>query len=221
MMDFELSALNAVQEVYSGIAVTGCLFHLSQNIWKKIQTHGLAVTYQQDANWALRARQLLALAFCPPGDIPSAFEELTDFLTGQLPEELQPVVDYFEDTYVGRPTAGARRPPRFPHSLWSQHARVLQGKARTNNAVEAYHGAMAAILSMKHPSIWKLVDGLKGLQTKADGEMERLLAGQDPRPQKKKYKNVTSNLKRLVETYSERATVEFLRGVAHNLGFAK
>ena len=85
-------------KVYPGINVTRRLFHLSRNIWKEIQEHGLAVTYQQDANWALRARQLLALASCPPEDTPSAFEALTDFLTGLLPEELQPVVDYFEDT---------------------------------------------------------------------------------------------------------------------------
>ena len=32
MMDFELGALNAAQEVYPGIAVTGRLFHLSRNI---------------------------------------------------------------------------------------------------------------------------------------------------------------------------------------------
>ena len=40
-----------------------------------------------------------ALAFVHPQDVIAAFAVLSD----KLPAESQPVFDYFEDTYVGRP----------------------------------------------------------------------------------------------------------------------
>jgi hypothetical protein len=38
--DFEISAINAINEVFPNAQITGCMFHLAQNLWKKIQkTH--------------------------------------------------------------------------------------------------------------------------------------------------------------------------------------
>jgi len=41
---------------------------------------------------------LAALAFVPLHDVVKAFEELVDY----LPESILPVVDYFEDNFIGR-----------------------------------------------------------------------------------------------------------------------
>ena len=54
-----------------------------------------------------------ALAFVPPQDVIAAFEELSD----ELPAESQPVVDYFEETFVSRPLPRGRRPPIFGNDL--------------------------------------------------------------------------------------------------------
>ena len=72
---------------------------------------------------------------------------------------------------------------------------------------------------MTHPTIWKLNDGLKKFQLKTNGEMELLLAGQDPPRPRKKYLDVTVRLTTIVTTYQDRTPVEFLRGVAHNIRY--
>ena len=56
-----------------------------------------------------------ALAFVLPQYVIAAFEELCD----ELPAESQPVVDYFEDTYVSRPQHRGRRPHIFGNDLWN------------------------------------------------------------------------------------------------------
>ena len=104
--------------------------------------------------------------------------------------------------------------------MWNQHARVIAKKSRTNNAVEAHHGVMGALLGMKHPTIWRLIEGLKSLQAKTDGHMEQLVAGAAPPPARKIYRDVSHNLERIVGSYGDRTLDEFLRGVAHNLGYA-
>ena len=85
--------------------------------------------------------------------------------------------------------------------------------------MEAFHGSLNALLSMSHPTIWKLIEGLKKFQLKTNGEMELLLAGQDPPRPRKKYLDVTVRLTNIVTTYQNRTPVEFLRGVAHNIGY--
>ena len=55
-----------------------------------------------------------ALAFVPTADVVDAF----DALSAVLPNELQEIMDYFEDTYIGRPDRrGVRRAARFPIHL--------------------------------------------------------------------------------------------------------
>ena len=50
------------------------------------------------------------------------------------------MMDYFEDTFIGRPTRrNGRRAPQFPISLWNVHDRVEEGLPRTNNTVEGWH----------------------------------------------------------------------------------
>ena len=60
-----------------------------------------------------------------------------------MPEEAQPITDYFEDTYIGRQQRrGRRHPPPFAHGMWSVHNRVEQGLPCTNNHVEGWHRRM-------------------------------------------------------------------------------
>ena len=41
----EKAAINALEENFISV-ITGCFFHLSQNIFRRVQEHGLAVRYQ-------------------------------------------------------------------------------------------------------------------------------------------------------------------------------
>ena len=46
-------------------------------------------------------RMIAAIAFVPLSDVVSSFEYLID--NNYFPEEAQPVFDYIEDTWIGRP----------------------------------------------------------------------------------------------------------------------
>lgn len=43
MTDFELAAIQAFEAVFPGINASGCFFHLTQSIWRKVQNEGLKV----------------------------------------------------------------------------------------------------------------------------------------------------------------------------------
>ena len=44
--DFELAIMRACRDVYPGVPVTGCFFHLGQSLYRRIQDEGLATRYR-------------------------------------------------------------------------------------------------------------------------------------------------------------------------------
>lgn len=112
--DFEMAAIQAVGHMFPNASRTGCFFHLTKSIHRRIQSVGLQEQYENDANFAMQCRMISAIAFVPPAGVVAAFEALTD----ELPVGLNPILDYFEDNYIGRPDRrGVRRQPLFPIHL--------------------------------------------------------------------------------------------------------
>ena len=61
-----------------------------------------------------------ALGFIPPNDVVDAFERLTDVIRNQYADETDGLLDYFEDTYIGRFRRNAARAiPIFPIHMWN------------------------------------------------------------------------------------------------------
>ncbi len=86
MCDFEKSFQNAVNIVFGqNVQVTGCLFHLSQCAWRKIQLLNLTQAYQEDEQSRTFCKMLIALAFVPAEDSAAAFESLIE----DIPENLK------------------------------------------------------------------------------------------------------------------------------------
>ena len=75
----------------------------------KVQSNGHQQEYQINVDPSLKIRMLAALAFVPVDDIVASFEHLAD----SMPDEAQPITDYFEDTYIGRRQRRGRRQPPF------------------------------------------------------------------------------------------------------------
>ena len=80
LVDFERAAINAIQRLSGNIDVKGCFYHLSSNIWKKIQHLGFQERFQNEADFAIRLKMLAATAFLPPAQVINGFEELTNYL---------------------------------------------------------------------------------------------------------------------------------------------
>lgn len=75
-----------------------------------------------------------ALAFVQPDRVIGSFEELIDH--PEFPDDALPLVNYFEDVYIGRRQRRGRQLPTFPIAQWNVHDRTLAGMQRTNNDVE-------------------------------------------------------------------------------------
>ncbi|XP_063770714.1 uncharacterized protein LOC134905611 [Pseudophryne corroboree] len=93
LTDFENAAIQAAKRVFLGSTHKCCLFHLGQNIWRKIQSFVLATQYGHDHAFSMKLRHLQALAFLPSDEIPPAFESLKS----EMPTNAAPLMNYFED----------------------------------------------------------------------------------------------------------------------------
>ena len=84
--DFEQAAISAMTECFPGVKIRGCFFHLAQSMHRHIAAVGATRQYNNDPDFALKAKMILALAFVRHCDLDIYTEALSDF----LPEELIP-----------------------------------------------------------------------------------------------------------------------------------
>jgi len=102
MADFEKAIISASLQTFPDVNVSCCFFHLGQSMYRKIQSEGLQEAYNDplDRELEIHTHMILALAFVPPQDVEKTFDDLRD----EVPDDLLPIMDYFEETYVrGRP----------------------------------------------------------------------------------------------------------------------
>ena len=215
MTDFEKAAINAFTAAFPNATISGCHFHLGQSVWRKIQELGHRNRYVEDEEFRMRCKGLLALAFLPADEVVEAFEELEE----GMPDELENLVLYFEDTYIGRPRRRGRANPLFPIPLWNMHERVLDGLARTNNAVEGWHRAFQGSLQSSHPTLWRYIEAIRKEMAFQDGRYAQVIGGNNPDRRRWEYEARDRRINRLVEGYLQQTTTrqQFLRGISHNV----
>lgn len=215
MMDFEKAVINVCKEIYPSAQIRGCFFHFKQSIYRKVQELGLKKRYDTDSVFSSRIRYLAALAFVPEAEVANAFEEL---ISKQIiPDVAEGLLDYFEDVWIGRPDRqNSRRAPKFGIDMWNMYSNVELDLPRTNNSVEGWHTSFNSLLSCSHPTIWKFLNTLKSEQSRNEMVYEKMIAGEEALPQKKKYKNHTDQLKKLVSNYKKTDTMVYLKGLAYN-----
>ncbi|KAM7291575.1 uncharacterized protein ISCGN_028148 [Ixodes scapularis] len=155
-----------------------------------------------------------ALSMVPWSDVEDIFTELAS----SVHSALQPVMDYFEDTFIGRPTAGGRRDAQFPVELCNHHDTVLQCDSKTTNSVEAWHRGFQAPVQCSHPSLWRFLEVLQKEDCMQLHRLTQLEMGQRFKPATK-YVKVSERLQTLAREYDRNHALRFLRGVAHNLSF--
>lgn len=216
-IDFEMAMMKACRRVFPDALQRGCFFHFSQCIFRSIQSNGLKYRYETDPNFALNMRSLAAIAFVPTEIVTEVFEHLCQ--QGVFPPESQPVVDYFEDTWIGRPARGHRRPPKYAHEIWNVHQLVLEGLPRTNNSVEGWHRGFEQQVDACHPNIWRFIDCVKKEQSMNELQIEQYLSGGAPMKKKKKYRDCDLRISRLVSTFERNNISEYVKSIAHNISY--
>ena len=94
--------------------------------------------YKEDKELRRKVKLLAALAILHSDLVLPYFE----VLSYDIPAELEPPYDYFEDNYLRRPARqGQRRAPNFTIKMRSIYHWPEFGILRTNNAVEGWQRA--------------------------------------------------------------------------------
>jgi hypothetical protein len=220
LLDFEQAAIRAATHSFPNATISGCFFHLSSNIWKNIQSLGLQQHYNDDPEFALQMRMLPALAFLPPDQVVQVFEMLSDQIRENYDDEANDLLDYFENTYIGRFRRNAPRAnPMFSIVMWNMFHRTQQEMPRTNNHIEGWHRKFQGICMSYHPRFWKFIDLLKNEQSLNRVAIIQADAGHPPPAQRRRYINCNERILTIVDDFANRENMQYIRSIAHNLGF--
>lgn len=215
MSDFETGMRNAFKNVFPAAALGGCFFHLGQSIYRKVQSEQLTNLYKDDEKFRTFVKMMSALAFLPPGHVVGGFVALQDH--ADYTQNLDPIYNYFEDTYIGRPNRRGRQRPMFPIAEWNAFNRLEDGLPRTNNQVESWHLAFQGSVGHAHPTFFRLLDSIKREQGLQRAAYLGLVAGQQQTRHMKKYVRINRQLRLLLNDRENRPTVDLLRGISYNL----
>ncbi|XP_063819723.1 uncharacterized protein LOC135057964 [Pseudophryne corroboree] len=214
MTDFELATINAAKSEFPCSTQKCGLFHLSQNIWRSIQSAGLGDQNGAESDFSIQMRQLQALAFLPESEIPSAFVKLKT----HMPRNAAPVIQYFEENFVlGKSRNAIRISPCYPPSIWSVAENNDLGIPRTQNELEGWHQRWNTILGQRTLGVFNLITHLIMEQRNTKNQIElvignvaRTLPCKDDVSKEKALQTCARNRDAL-------DTLTFLRGIAHNL----
>ena len=184
--------------------------------YRRIQRFGLEKRYDTD-ELQHQLKLLVAVAFVPVEYVVRAFEVVLD--EKMISDEGKPIVDYFEDTWIGRLERRERRRPLFEHGLWNFYQQTLEGKQKTNNLVEGWHRSLINQFHGKNPSIWKFIEGLMREQSMPELKLNQQLSGQQSRSNSKR-KTENRRLLLLVANFysdfqdTQEFFISYLKGVA-------
>jgi len=75
--DYEAAFIGAGKDQFQRVEIAGCLFHLRQSFWRRLQNEGLMERYNEEGSEELRGqfRPLTGLAFVPEYDVADAFDD--------------------------------------------------------------------------------------------------------------------------------------------------
>uniref|UniRef100_A0A5S6QMF5 DDE domain-containing protein n=1 Tax=Trichuris muris TaxID=70415 RepID=A0A5S6QMF5_TRIMR len=105
---------------------------------------------------------------------------------------------------------------RWGDSAPQTSTRTLQGPDRTNNFAEAAHCRLRSELGVDHPTIWRLIDGLRTVQAGRDQHFECFVRGDQPPRKNRKYLLADERNQWTVGRFDANSDLLSLRGVAHN-----
>jgi hypothetical protein len=100
MSDFECASLRALEQVFPDASKSGCMFHMSQALFRKWRRLGMEEIYADPINGELARktfRNVLALALIPQEEVRRAFQ----LIVRNAPIGLQSFLGYFAQNYIG------------------------------------------------------------------------------------------------------------------------
>ena len=112
VLDFELAAHNAWTAARPGNPpqIRGCFFHFSQCLWRKLQNLQLQQLYNNDVEFRLWAKSMLALPLLPTYEVEVAFQHLSQTAPLDMAATIPEFLQYMETHWINDATATFRIP---------------------------------------------------------------------------------------------------------------
>lgn len=150
-MDFEKATHEAARMVLPTFHLKGCLFHLKQCWWRKIQELGLAKDYKSsESETGNFLKHLFGIPHLNFMDVYESF--VFDFVfKSPLDSRLDHFLDYLTSTYMLSSS-------KFPPCVWAEDTFDVK---RTTNGCESLHKQLNSMFYCAHPPIFELIDRLE------------------------------------------------------------
>lgn len=152
VVDFELAIHGAIRSTWVHVIIKGCLFHLTQAWWRKIQELGLAGAYRDPnsipGSWL---RWIFGLPFLNPAEVAAAFYQ--DFWP-YAPAEVHPICYYMRSAYINHDAT-------FTPAIWAAGS---VWSTETTNACESFHAKYSENFNSSHPNLYVFLETFKELQ---------------------------------------------------------
>ena len=128
---------------------------------EKAEDVGLQQRYNNDEEFSIHVR-MITLAFVSVVDVVNAFNDLSDEIENQHNNDMDDLLNYFEDTYIGRLYRdGRREAPIFAFKVWKMYGRTRDELPRTNNHIKGWHRGFQFHINACHPNFWKFLHVVK------------------------------------------------------------
>jgi len=143
MLDLEKAAKNAFAACFPASTINVCFFHLGQCLWRKIQEFHLGTLYVSDEEIRKHCKWLLSLAFVP-----------------FVRQELIPLYDHWESTYVGAQRRGRKLSRYIKLKAGIKLVAKWVGLPCTNNSVEGWHHGFQSMIGSEYPQIYSFIKSI-------------------------------------------------------------
>ncbi|XP_028416821.1 uncharacterized protein LOC114541028 [Dendronephthya gigantea] len=173
---FETAIWKAWRAILPGVQLSGCVFHWTQALWRKVQGLGLQSAYSNDQAISSYIRWLMALPYLPQETIPQMFKRLKVEAT-TVP--LQSFMHYTADTWIYS-------------SVWlPKNWSIFMQTTRTNNNVESWHHRLnQKCVGRCGIQFYMLIDLLHKEASLEELNIQLVSEGKVRRIQRKKYRQL-------------------------------
>ena len=150
LVDFEQGAYLAVVNLFPGVYVEGCFFHLCKRPDFHVKKLWLLARYQDDLEFKLRVKKLAAIVCLPLADVIDAYEVLAD--TFEFEDDGRLLLAYSSPTWIGAHVGRRGRRISLPSLLSCGTSTGVTSRGRLGPPTSNYLGTPEGSSSPASPS---------------------------------------------------------------------
>ncbi len=133
ILDFELASFNCCKRFFKDSKLFGCLFHLGQIVWRRVQLMKFSKEFKNDFDVKFNVKLILALSFVPESEVLYLAACLKNYLINEELCDILRLFEWFQEEYLNFNDTNKSI------SFWNAYNRVIEGVKRTTNSIEGYH----------------------------------------------------------------------------------